>query len=165
MADVTLDRTAAKQGQLPPVCVHSGRPATTVRRKVFTGSTPFTFYAGGGIPQAKLPIADEYRGFALRRRIIIGLLMAVTFAGIFVLSEIGTPAKPGPWAAWMQYKGPLTPVVVGIFFLAVIVYVWFFYTDVRCVELTWNTMTLKNVYPEFAAACSSGLVQAEICDE
>jgi hypothetical protein len=166
VAEVMLDRQMAKAGQLPPVCVYSGRPATGVRQKVFVGSTPFTVFAGGGVPRAKLPISDEYRGFAWRRRAIVGLLLALTFGGVYVLAEIGTPAKPGPWAQWMPRKGPLTLAVLGLFATTVIGHTWFFYTDVRCTELTWDTMTLKNVSPEFAAACSAGpLIQAELCDE
>jgi hypothetical protein len=166
MAEVTLDRDAASQGLLPPVCVYSGGPATLQRQKVFVGSTPVTIFAGRGVPRAKLPISQEYRGFALRRRAIVLVLFALTFGGIYVLSQIGTPAKPGPWVAWMPSKGPLTLLVLAAFALTVLTHCWFFYTDVRCVDLTWHTITLTNVSPQFAAACTTPpLVQAELSDE
>ncbi len=165
MAEVTLDRKVAQQGLLPPVCVHSGQPAASVRQKVFVGSTPFTVFAGGGIPRAKLPIAEGQGGFVWRRRAIVLLLFALTFAGVYVLAEIGTPAKPGQYSQWLPHKGTIMLAVMTLFVLTVITHSWFFYTDVRCIELTWATMTLKNVSPEFATACSAPpLVQAELID-
>lgn len=156
MADVTLYRTDAKAGQLPEVCVYSGRPATTWQRRLFLGSTPFTIFAGRGIADARLPISDAYRGRPLRRNCIRVALLLIFIAVVAVLAQMGTPTKPGSLAAWMEYKTPLSIVALGLFITTLVVHCWFYYADVRCIYLDEEVLTLRNVSPEFVAACESG---------
>jgi uncharacterized integral membrane protein len=155
MADVTLYRDDLKAGQLPEACVYSGRPATAWQRRLFLGSTPFTIYAGRGLPEARLPVSDAYRGRPLRRNITRVVLLLIFIAVVAVLAQIGTPAKPGSLAGWMEYKTPLSVIALGLFVTTVLVHCWFYYADVRCIYLDEEVMTLRNVSPEFVAACET----------
>jgi hypothetical protein len=152
MAEINLYRVDAKAGQLPEVCVYSGQPATHWQRRMFLGSTPFTIFGGRGIPDALLPISERFQGRALRRN-IVRLVMLLAFVGcVVVLARMGTPNNPGPWAAWMEQKAALSAAALGLFAGTVVLHCYFYYTDVRCVYLDHEVMTLKGVSPEFAAA-------------
>ncbi len=130
MAEITLDRRAAQQGELPAVCVYSGLPATSQRRMRFLGPTPFTFFVGSGCGSAKLPLRPGSRPRTGWWLLLSGGLLLAALAS-FV------------WVAWLGLL---------LMTLALMVRSVSFYRDVHCIELTWDTLTLRNVSPEFVQA-------------
>lgn len=132
MAEVTLDRRAAQQGDLPAVCIYTGAPATMWKRVRFVGPTPLTIFVGQGFPSARLPMQA---GLAPRTGLWLSLLVALTLATVTAGFALG-----------MWFALPL----LG---LTLIVRTLWFYRDVHCIELTWDSITLRNVSPEFVQAC------------
>jgi hypothetical protein len=154
MPSVQLDREAAKNGDLPDVCVYCGAPAISLQRRVFSGRTPFTITAGGGIPRARLPVCDRHRAHTRKRR-LAQLALVLPLVALAILLSLVDAKDGGPdWVAWVKpYRGALILSMLAVFGALIVVRIVAFYTDVRLTSATWSRLTLAGVAEAFARAC------------
>jgi hypothetical protein len=159
MAEIELDRREVADGELPPVCIYCGAPATSYRTKVFRGTTPFTRFSRfwSYCPRAALPVCARHRSYTLRRNLLLFPALAAFLAGLALLAAVARKGPvPEPLASLQPYTGLLVGLVIGLFLALVGLRVFLFYTDIRCTDLTTTTISLANVSEQFVAACHFG---------
>src|SRR2546429_3652 len=132
MAEIELSRREAADGELPPVCIYCGTPATAYRKKIFSGTSPFTRFWFHR-PRAALPVCARHKPYSLRRSLLLLPVLAAFLAGLALLAQLtGKGLVPEPLAALVPFKGVLVGLVFVLFFALLGTILFVFYTDIRC---------------------------------
>jgi hypothetical protein len=160
MAQVKLTLEEAYHGDLPPVCMRCGKPATNFLNKTFsTGpfGLPFfavplpgvTIYSYSGKVWMKAPLCDAHQGHWRWRLLVIFLSFATVLAfGLFAFMSLVEPPR---WLAKDAF-GLLCPAALG----AIVLWMFFAlivrYTGIWLARVGKETITLAGVSPEFRKA-------------
>jgi len=159
MADVRLDFYDLDDEALPDVCMKCGADSTVRPMKTFSWMPYWARFMPYGVGLAfmkrrrvPVPLCDRHKSHWVMRYIVIfGGLAA--FLLLFILGGVMAAASDGPGGDPLKILAILMFVVGGILFLAwLVTAIVLGVTQINVFEITDDTITLRNVSPEFVRA-------------
>jgi hypothetical protein len=160
MADVRLDFYDLDAEELPDVCMRCGEPSTVRPVKSFRWMPPWARFVPPIVGvwfikrrRAPIPLCDQHKNHWSLRYLIglggLGVLLVMLVAGLFALAADEGNNASGPMA--------IVAVVLlsldGLLFIAwLITIIVLAVTQINAVEITDDTITLKNVHSDFTRA-------------
>ena len=158
MADVRLDFYDLDAEELPDVCMRCGEPSTVRTVKSFSWMPPWARFVPPIVGvwfikrrRAPIPLCDHHKNhWSIRWLIGLGglaVVLVLLFAGLGVLGA--NDGGEGP----MQFIAIGLMSLAGLLFLAwLVTMIALGVTQINAVEITDDTMTLKNVHSDFTRA-------------
>jgi hypothetical protein len=159
MADVRLDFYDLDDELLPDVCMKCGAPSTVRPIKTFSWMPYWARFMPWGIGMAfmkrrrvPIPLCEQHKNHWVIRYIVIfgglGLFLLFFICG-GIVTGIGSDQKEEA----LQVVGGLMLAVGGLLFLAwIVTAIVLGVTQINVFEITDDTITLRNVSPEFTRA-------------
>jgi hypothetical protein len=160
MADVRLDFYDLDAEELPDVCMRCGEPSTVRPVKSFRWMPPWAWFVPPIIGvwfikrrRAPIPLCDKHKNhWSIRWLIGLGglaLLLGLLFAGAMAMAANEGNNAGGP----MGIVGMALVLAAAVLFVAwLITMVVLAVTQINAVEITDDTITLKNVHSDFTRA-------------
>jgi hypothetical protein len=159
MADVRLDFYDLDAEELPDVCMRCGEPSTVRPVKSFSCLPHWTRFAPSIVGvwfikrrRVPIPLCERHKGHWTFPRIIgygifeVALVLLFAGAALLVVEAINNPAETqiiGPWLILTS-----TILFIVLFHMIIVLSA----ARINVVEITDNTITLKNVHSDFMRA-------------
>jgi hypothetical protein len=158
MADVRLDFYDLDAEDLPDVCMRCGEPSTVRPMKSFSWMPPWARFVPPIVGvwfikrrRAPIPLCDQHKNhWSIRWLIGLGglaVVLVLLFGGLGVLGA--ADGAQGP----MEIVAILLMSLAGLLFVAwLITIIVLGVTQINAVEITEDTITLKNIHSDFTRA-------------
>jgi hypothetical protein len=169
MADVRLDFYDLDAEELPDVCMRCGEPSTVRPVKSFRWMPPWARFVPPIVGvwfikrrRAPIPLCDQHKNHWSIRYLIglggLGVLLLLLFAGLIALAADTNNQL-------MDIVAVLLLSLDGLLFIAwLITLIVLGVTQINAVEITDDTITLKNVHSDFTRAYRE-MTRADITPE